>query len=445
MERQSSFTSKLGFILASAGSAIGLGAMWKFPYVMADNGGAAFLILFIIFTLFIGLPILMSEFVMGVAGETYSTQAFSKLSGKKYYDLFGHLGNIGVFLLMSFYSVIGGFILIYIMRTIKVMFTGDSTKDYAALFGSIISNPLNTITGVILFLILTAVIVIKGVENGIERASKFMMPMLFVMFLIMIIRSLTLPNAMEGVSFFLNPDFHKLDQEAVLFALGQSFFSLSVGFGGMLTYASYMKKGTDLVQAGGYIVLLNILVTLLAGLAIFPATASLGIDNAQGPGLLFIVLPYVFNQLPFGSLFYLIFLLLFFFATITSSISLVEINVSNMTKNDNAKRLKSVLAIISGVFIVSIPCALSFGPISEMKFFKGTFFDNMDFLVSNIMLPIGVLCYTLFSGYVLDKKVIKAYFVQKPYQDKLFNVWIILLRYIIPIVILFVMINQLMQ
>lgn len=198
-------------------------------------------------------------------------------------------------------------------------------------------------------------------------------------------------------------------------------------------------------EAGGYIVLLNILVTLLAGLAIFPATASLGIDNAQGPGLLFIVLPYVFNQLPFGSIFYLIFLLLFFFATITSSISLVEINVSNMTKNDNAKRLKSVLTIILGIFIVSIPCALSFGPISEMKFFKGTFFDNMDFLVSNIMLPIGVLCYTLFSGYVLDNKVMKAYFVQKPYQDKLFNVWIILLRYIIPIVILFVMINQLMQ
>lgn len=387
MERQSGFTSKLGFILASAGSAIGLGAMWKFPYVMADNGGAAFLILFIIFTLFIGLPILMSEFVMGVAGETYSTRVFSKLSGKKKYDLIGYLGNIGVFLLMSFYSVIGGFILIYIIRTIKVMFTGDATKDYTVLFGSIISNPLNTIAGVILFLALTGIIVIKGVQNGIERVSKFMMPMLFVMFLIMIIRSITLPNAMEGVSFFLNPDFNKLDQEAVLFALGQSFFSLSVGFGGMLTYASYMKKGTDLVQAGGYIVLLNILVTLLAGLAIFPATASLGIDNAQGPGLLFIVLPYVFNQLPFGSIFYLIFLLLFFFATITSSINLVEINVSNMTKNDNTKRMKSVLVIILGIFIVSIPCALSFGPISDMKFLKGTFFDNMDFLVSNIMLP----------------------------------------------------------
>lgn len=232
MERQSGFTSKLGFILASAGSAIGLGAMWKFPYVMADNGGAAFLILFIIFTLFIGLPILMSEFVMGVAGETYSTRVFSKLSGKKKYDLIGYLGNIGVFLLMSFYSVIGGFILIYIIRTIKVMFTGDATKDYTVLFGSIISNPLNTIAGVILFLALTGIIVIKGVQNGIERVSKFMMPMLFVMFLIMIIRSITLPNAMEGVSFFLNPDFNKLDQEAVLFALGQSFFSLSVGFGG---------------------------------------------------------------------------------------------------------------------------------------------------------------------------------------------------------------------
>ncbi len=445
MENQSGFKSKLGFILASAGSAIGLGAMWKFPYVMADNGGAAFLFLFIIFTILIGLPILMSEFVMGVASQTHSTKAFSKLSNKKSYDIIGYLGNLGVFLLMSFYSVIGGFILIYILRTVKILFIGDHTKDYATLFGQIISNPVNTIFGIVLFLLLTGIIVIKGVEKGIERASKVLMPMLFIMLLIMIVRSMTLPNAMEGVSFFLNPDFNKLDQEAILFALGQSFFSLSVGFGGMLTYASYMKKGTDLVQAGGYIVLLNILVTLLAGLAIFPATASLGIDNAQGPGLLFIVLPYVFNQLPFGSMFYLIFLLLFFFATITSSINLVEINVSNMTKNDNTKRLKSVLVIILGIFIVSIPCALSFGPISDMKFLKGTFFDNMDFLVSNIMLPIGVLCYTLFSGYVLDKKIMKAYFVQKPYQNKLFNVWIILLRYVIPLVILLVIINQLVQ
>ncbi|UBH22447.1 sodium-dependent transporter [Macrococcus armenti] len=445
MENQSGFKSKLGFILASAGSAIGLGAMWKFPYVMADNGGAAFLFLFIIFTILIGLPILMSEFVMGVASQTHSTKAFSKLSNKKHYDIIGHLGNLGVFLLMSFYSVIGGFILIYILRTVKILFTGDHTKDYAALFGQIISNPVNTIFGVVLFLLLTGIIVIKGVEKGIERASKVLMPMLFVMFLIMIVRALTLPNAMEGVVFFLNPDFSKLDQEGILFALGQSFFSLSVGFGGMLTYASYMKKGTDLVQAGGYIVLMNILVTIMAGLAIFPATASLGIDNAQGPGLLFIVLPYVFDHLPLGSLFYLLFLLLFFFATITSSINLVEINVSNMSKQNNAKRLKSTLTIIAGIFLVSIPCALSFGPMSEMKFFKGTFFDNMDFLVSNIMLPIGVLCYTLFSGYVLNRDMTRTYFVHQPYQEKLFTVWIILLRYIIPIVIVFVMINQLIK
>ena len=445
MENQSGFKSKSGFILASAGSAIGLGAMWKFPYVMADNGGAAFLFLFIIFTVLIGLPILMSEFVMGVASQTHSTKAFSKLSNKKYYDIIGHLGNVGVFLLMSFYSVIGGFILIYILRTVKILFTGDQTKDYAALFGQIICNPVNTIFGVVLFLLLTGIIVIKGVEKGIERASKVLMPMLFVMFLIMIVRALTLPNAMEGVVFFLNPDFSKLDQEGILFALGQSFFSLSVGFGGMLTYASYMKKGTDLVQAGGYIVLMNILVTIMAGLAIFPATASLGIDNAQGPGLLFIVLPYVFDHLPLGSLFYLLFLLLFFFATITSSINLVEINVSNMSKQNNAKRLKSTLTIIAGIFLVSIPCALSFGPMSEMKFFKGTFFDNMDFLVSNIMLPIGVLCYTLFSGYVLNRDMMRTYFVHQPYQEKLFTVWIILLRYIIPIVIVFVMINQLIK
>lgn len=445
MSQKQSWNSKFGFILASAGSAIGLGAMWKFPYVMADNGGAAFLFVFILFTVLIGLPLLLSEFVMGTASQTHSTRAFGVLTGNKKYNIIGHFGNVGVFLLMSFYSVIGGFILIYVMRTIKVMITGATTKDYAQLFGTIISNPTNTILGALCFIALTAFIVIKGIAGGIEKASKIMMPLLFIFFMIIIIRSLTLPNAIEGVRYFLQPDFSKLNQESILFALGQSFFSLSVGFGGMLTYASYISKKTDLVASSGTIAGLNILVTLLAGLAIFPATASLGITNEQGPGLLFIVLPYVFDHLPLGNLFYLIFLLLFFFATITSSINLVEINVSNFTKQKNEKRKMAVLLVSIALFIVSIPSALSFGPMAQTKFLKGTFFDNMDFLVSNTMLPIGALCFAIFSGYVLDKHVQYEQFVKQPYQEKLFKLWIFLLKYIIPIVIVIVFINSLIK
>lgn len=444
MEKRSVWGSKIGFILASAGSAIGLGAMWKFPYVMAGNGGAAFLVLFIIFTLLIGLPLLLAEFVIGRSGGTYSTEVFSKMTGKRYYDLIGHLGNIGVFFLLSFYSVIGGWILLYIIRTIYALSIGKQTNDYEALFGTLISNPFYATGGAALFIFITAFIVSRGIEDGIERASKIMMPLLFIAFLVIIVRSLTLPHALEGVSFFLKPDFSAMNKDGILFALGQSFFSLSVGFGGMLTYASYLDKQTDIVQSAFSVVSLNILVTIFAGLAIFPATASLGIDNAQGPGLLFIVLPYVFDQLPLGSLFYLIFLSLFFFATITSSISLIEINVSNTIKNEESKRKKSVYMIAVMLFILCVPSALSNGVMSNVKFMAGTFFDNMDYLVSNIMLPIGALCYSLFTGYRLNKVVAMESLQHDKYKG-LFNIWIFLLRYIIPVVIIGVFITTIMK
>ncbi|WP_414051990.1 sodium-dependent transporter [Macrococcus animalis] len=435
MEKRSTWGSKIGFILASAGSAIGLGAMWKFPYVMADNGGAAFLVLFMVFTLFIGLPLLLAEFVIGRHGKTYSTEVFGKITGNKYYNLIGHLGNIGVFFLLSFYSVIGGWILLYMIRTVYVIYTGQHTKNYEALFGSLISNPIYAILGAALFILLTAYIVSKGIQEGIEKASKIMMPLLFIAFMVIILRSLTLPNAMDGVAFFLKPDFSSMNAEGVLFALGQSFFSLSVGFGGMLTYASYLDNKTDIVQSGFSVVGLNILVTILAGLAIFPATASLGIDNAQGPGLLFIVLPFVFDQLPMGSIFYLIFLSLFFFATITSSISLIEINVSNYIKNNERKRKKGVYLVSLLLFILCVPSALSNGVLNEVKFGAGTFFDNMDYLVSNIMLPIGAFCFAIFTGYKLDKQIAKEELNDYKYRG-LFKIWAFLLKYIIPIVIL---------
>ncbi|KAA1039601.1 sodium-dependent transporter [Macrococcus equipercicus] len=445
METQSQWSSKLGFILASAGSAIGLGAMWKFPYVMADNGGAAFLFIFILFTMLIGFPLLLSEFVIGRQSQTYSTRSFSKLTGKKYHDLIGHLGNIGVFILLSFYSVIGGWILLYMIRTIYVLVAGSSQHDYEGLFGSLISNPFYALGGQALFIVLTAVIVANGIQNGIERASKIMMPLLFTAFIIIIIRSLTLDNAMAGVSYFLKPDFGKLSADSILFALGQSFFSLSVGFGGMLTYASYLDRKTDLTQSGVSVVLLNLVITILAGLAIFPATASLGIEAAQGPGLLFIVLPYVFDQLPLGQLFYLIFLLLFFFATITSSISLLEINVANVTKNNNNKRVKAVALLAIGLFVLGIPSTLSSGLLGDVKFLAGTFFDNMDYLVSNIMLPLGAFLFSIFTGYLLDQRLSHQQLVTKPYQEPLFKLWIFLLKFVIPLVIIGVFLSLILK
>ncbi|TDM03921.1 sodium-dependent transporter [Macrococcus carouselicus] len=439
MEKRASWNSKIGFILASAGSAIGLGAIWKFPYVIAANGGGAFLFIFIIFTLLIGFPLLLAEFVIGRHGETNSTQAFSKVTGRKIFDIIGHLGNIGVFLLLSFYSVIGGWILLYVIRTLYALLPGSGTTEYDELFGMLISQPLYALLGQFTFIALTALIVMAGIEKGIERASKAMMPLLFIFFMIMIIRSVTLPGSMAGISYFLKPDFTSLNGDSILFALGQSFFSLSVGFGGMLTYASYLKKDADLVQSGITVVGLNILVTILAGLAIFPATAALDIDNAEGPGLLFVVLPYVFDQLPLGQLFYLIFLLLFLFAAITSAINLMEINVSNAMKGDDTKRRRSVVIVSLLLFIVGIPAALSFGVLADTKFLAGTFFDNTDYLVSNILLPIGALAFSLFTGYVLDKRIAEDEMVIDGKYRGLFKVWTALLRYVIPLVIIVVM------
>ncbi|GGA97677.1 sodium-dependent transporter [Macrococcus hajekii] len=439
MTTRASWNSKLGFILASAGSAIGLGAIWKFPYVMAANGGAAFLLVFLIFTLLIGFPLLLSEFVIGRHSQTHSTQAFSTVTGKKIYNSIGHLGNIGVFLLLSFYSVIGGWILLYFVHTLYALLTGTGTKQYDELFNTMISQPIYVLTGQFVFIALTALIVAAGIEKGIERASKVMMPLLFIFFMIVIIRSVSLEGSMAGIIYFLKPDFKSLNQESILFALGQSFFSLSVGFGGMLTYASYLKKDNDLVQSGVSIVGLNIMVTLLAGLAIFPATAALHIDNTEGPGLLFVVLPHVFDQLPFGQLFYLVFLLLFFFATITSSINLLEINVANATRGNETKRQRAVVLIAVLLFIVGIPSALSFGLLAETKFLAGTFFDNMDYLVSNILLPIGALAFSLFTGYVLDKRIAADEIIISRRYVGLFKIWIILLKYIIPVVIIIVM------
>lgn len=439
METRASWNSKLGFILASAGSAIGLGAIWKFPYVMAANGGGAFLTVFIVFTLLIGLPLLLSEFVIGRHAQTNSTNAFSQITGRKIFDGIGHLGNIGVFLLLSFYSVIGGWIIIYFVRTLYSLLTGSHHASYDELFGMLISHPLYALAGQFIFIALTALIVAAGVEKGIERASKVMMPLLFIFFMVIIIRSVTLDGSMAGIVYFLKPDFHALNRDSILFALGQSFFSLSVGFGGMLTYASYLKKETDLVQSGLSIVGLNILVTILAGLAIFPATTALHIDNAEGPGLLFVVLPYVFDQLAFGQLFYLIFLLLFLFATITSSINLMEINVANMIKGNDARRGRAVILISILLFIVGVPSALSFGVLGDVKFLAGTFFDNMDYLVSNIMLPIGALAFSLFSGYVMDRRIAEEELVIGERYQGLFKIWVMLLKYIIPVIIIVVM------
>ena len=445
MSDNSKWSSKIGFILASAGSAIGLGAVWKFPYMTAANGGGGFLLVFLIFTLLIGLPLLLAEFVLGRGAGVAAIRTFGKLGKNKKYNVIGYIGGFALFILLSFYSVIGGWILVYLGISIADALGIHATTDHATLFTSIISNTWIALGAQALFILLNIYIVSRGVQKGIEKASKIMMPLLFIIFLVIIARSLTLPNALSGVTYFLKPDFTKITSSGILFALGQSFFALSIGVTAMLTYASYLDRRTNLVQSGISVVLMNIAVSVMAGLAIFPAMSSFGMESEGGPSLLFIVLPQLFNNMAFGKIFYILFLILFLFATITSSVVMLEINVGNITNQRNTNRTKFSIIIGILTFIVGIPSALSYGSLSNTLIFGKTVFDLMDFLVSNILMPLGCLALSIFTGYVLDKKVaLEQLHIDKNKKSSLalFKVWLFLLRYVLPIIILIVCLAQ---
>ena len=446
MSEKSQWGSKLGFILASAGSAIGLGAVWKFPYMTTANGGGGFLLVFLISTLLIGFPLLLAEFALGRSAGVSAIKTFGKLGDNKNYNFIGWIGAFALFILLSFYSVIGGWVLVYLGIAIAKTFQVGISSDYAQLFTDIISNPWIALGSQALFIFLNIFIVSKGVQKGIERASKVMMPLLFIIFVIIIGRSLSLPNAMEGVVYFLKPDFSKLTSAGFLYALGQSFFALSLGVTAMLTYASYLDKKTNLVQSGMSIVAMNISVSIMAGLAIFPAMSAFNIQSEGGPSLLFIVLPQLFDKMPFGSIFYILFLLLFLFATVTSSVVMLEINVGNITDQDNEKRNKWSLILGILTFIFGIPSALSYGIMADVQIFGKTFFDAMDFLVSNLLMPFGALCLSLFTGYIFKKALAmeELHLDETPWKQGLFQVWLFLLRFIIPIIIIVVFIAQFM-
>ncbi|MED4581612.1 sodium-dependent transporter [Brevibacillus choshinensis] len=441
MKQTEQWTSRLGFILAAAGSAIGLGAIWKFPYIVGTSGGGAFFLLFLIFTIVIGLPLLLGEFTIGRSTQKEAVSAYKAIAPGTVWHWIGRLGVVTCFLLLSFYSVVGGWILTYLVRGITGQITGPS---YDQLFGSVISNPFGAVFAQLVFMLISAWVVARGVQSGIESANKYMMPALFILFLILMVRSLTLDGAMEGISFFLSPDFSKLSGESILYAMGQSFFSLSVGVSVMVTYSSYLAKKESLVRSAGSIVGLNLFVSLFAGLAIFPAVFSLGVEPTAGPGLLFIVLPSVFEKIAFGGLFLWIFLALFLFATLTSAFSMLEIIVASLAKGDEKKRKRLSWLIGLLIFIFGIPSALSFGIWSEYTIFGKSIFDAVDFLVSNILMPLGALLIAVFVPLKMKREtLIHELQVKSSAGRKMFVLWLFLLKYLAPFAILFVFLNML--
>lgn len=438
------WTTKLGFILATAGSAIGLGAIWKFPYMAGVSGGGAFFLIFLLFTVFIGMPILLAEFVLGRGSQKDAIGAYRFFAPHGNWHLIGILGMITSFILLSFYSVVGGWILLYIIQTLVGNLAGLTEAGYGQLFNDMIANPVYVISAQFLFMFLTIFIVARGVQKGIERASKIMMPALFIAFIILIVRSLTLDNIGEGLSFFLYPDFSNMTSETILFALGQSFFSISVGVSAMVTYSSYLSKNEDLPRSALTIVLMNVFISLLAGLAIFPAVFSFGFEPTEGPGLLFVVLPAVFDQMPFGGFFLFTFLILFLFATLTSAFSMLEILVASITKGQQQKRKK--VSWLTGllIFVFGIPAALSSGLLNEFTIFNLNMFDLSDYLVSNILLPLGALGIAVFVGFKVPRNQLLAEIKSgSTLGVRIFSTWYLIIKYLAPIAIVIVFLDVL--
>ncbi|AOV07012.1 sodium-dependent transporter [Sporosarcina ureilytica] len=430
MAPREQWTSKLGFILAAAGSAIGLGAIWKFPYMAGTNGGSVFVLLFIISTIAIGLPILLAEFIIGRMGQADAFTIFQRLGKNKMWPAIAWLGFAFGFIVLSFYSVVGGWILSYLARAL----TGQLTsQNHGELFASITSNPIEVLFAQFVFMFLTVWIVQGGIKAGIERASRWMMPLLFIFFIILAIRSLTLEGAMEGVRFLFIPDWSLLTGSTFLLALGQAFFSLSVGVTAMMTYASYLPKDERLGQSAVSVSVLNIFISILAGLVIFPAVFALGGSPAEGPGLVFVILPAIFEQMPFGSIFMILFFILMLFATLTSAIALLEIVISTgiRTRYDRRRRASWVFGTL--IFIIGFPSALSFGLLSDVSIFGGTFFDFADLITSRIGMPIGALFISLFAGFVLTNQQTIRELDVHPF---IHTTWKFLVRFIVPAAII---------
>ncbi|WP_035132299.1 sodium-dependent transporter [Clostridium sulfidigenes] len=432
------WASNIGFILAAAGSAVGLGNIWKFPYLAGANGGGAFVVIYLVMIVIIGFVIMLGEMAIGRNTHLSSVGAYKKLSEK--WAFVGFIGVVVGFCILAFYSVIGGWVLNYIGKYLIGGISGAEAGNY---FSGFIASTTQPIVWHLVFMVLCCVIVLKGIAGGIEKASKFMMPALFILLVIIAIRSVTLDGAMEGIKFFLKPDFSKVTIGTVMAALGQAFFSLSLGMGAIITYGSYLGKTENLEKNAIIIPAIDTAVALLAGFAVLPAVFAFGFEPGAGPSLMFITLPSVFDSMPFGQFFGILFFILVLFAALTSAISLLEVVVAFVIDTFKIERKKTTIIISTILFFIGIPCSLANGPVmKDVLIFGYNFFDFMSFLAENLLMPLGGLLMCIFIGYVWGVDNIsdeiscngKYRFRSKPF-------FVIMIKYIAPVLIFIIWLN----
>ena len=451
MHTRENFGSKVGAVLAAAGSAVGLGNIWRFPIETGRNGGAAFILIYIVCIIVMGLPVMISEFMIGRHTQANTARAYQKLAPGTPWKWVGRLGVFTGFFILCYYCVVAGWTVEYAMLALTNQFDGKTPDDFPVIFAEFSANPWMPIIWLVFFILLTHFVIVRGVTKGIERWSKVLMPMLFLLVILLVICSATLPNSSEGIRFLLQPDFSKVTGKTVLSAMGQAFYSLSLGMGCLCTYASYFDRKTNITKTAINVSAIDTLIALMAGFIIFPAAAASGYELSGGdvgPSLLFITLPNVFQQAFVGLpvLTYvvsLLFYLLVILAALTSTISLHEVVTSYMSEEFSISRRKAAAAETVTCIVLGCLCSLSFGPLNHVRLFGMTIFDLFDWTASNICLPIGGLFICLFTGWYLDRQLFRDELTNGGHaRAPYFKVLVFILRYITPLAIFAVLLNQ---
>ena len=451
MGERANFGSKLGVILATAGSAVGLGNVWRFPYMTGENGGAVFIMIYIGCVVVLGIPCMISEFIVGRHGQANTARAYRKLAGGTPWALIGYMGVLTGFLITGYYAVVSGWCLQYVVASLIGHLHGDP-EYFRAYFTELSTDPVKPVLWTVIILGLTYLIIEHGVRNGTERASKLMMPTLFILLLIIVGASCMLPDADKGIEFLFKPDWSKLNAEVFLGALGQSFYSLSIAMGCLCTYASYFSGYTNLTRSASQIALIDCMVAILAGLMIFPAAFSVGVNPDSGPSLIFITLPNVFQQAfssfpMMGYCISLLFFVLLSLAALTSLMSLHEVSTAFIHEEMKVSRKKAALVVTILTSIIGAFCSLSMGAVDGLQLFGRSLFDWFDFITGQIFLPIVGFLTCIFIGWFVPHHIVRREFtnngsLQSRGYIRMFHIFLFLVKYVCPLAILLIFLHQ---
>ncbi len=441
--QRGSWGSKIAFIFAASGSAIGLGNIWRFPLMVGLNGGAIFVFCYILAILFIGFPVMLAEFTLGRHTAKNPVGAYNTIKPRSFWQMFGYMGALGGACILSYYGVIAGWALGYLYKTVAGAFRGDITLAQSdVLFRRFVSNPIETILCLFVIIVITTYVISRGVRAGIERWAKMLMPVLLGLILFLAIRAVTLPGASTGLSFYLKPDFSKLSSTVIFFALGQAFFSLGLGVGTMITYASYLSKKDNLVTSAGWVSFSDTLVAFFAGIIIFPtlfATPGVSPENfSVDTGLMFQVFPIIISKIPGGYFFGILFFFLLLLAALTSTVSMLEIPVAYFVDERNWSRKKATFLVGSFCFFLGIPSALSAGGVESLT--RWGFLSKMDLIFGNIVLAVGALAVCLFVSYVWKVKNALKEIASGNDRFWLKPLWVFSVKYLAPIFIVIILI-----